>query len=197
MQAKAARNEYLLLEDEALVRMCADGDEDALAALIVRYTQTVRKKAACIHLPGTEHDDVAQEGMIGLLDAIRTYRPDGGASFRTYAGKCVDHRLYKAAAHAQTGGNRTLHSAMQADPASMDEVFDEGDNPETIVIENEKLQLINHNIQTLLSPFERETLVLYLTGCGYEEMASRLGTSQKAIDNALQRVRRKLKTVFM
>ena len=167
MQQPIPFDAMLPLDDGSLLELCAKGNEDAANVLVVRYLSLVHRKASVRRGRSLETDDLSQEGLIGLMDAIRTYRPDGGSSFATYASVCIDNRIRKAVARTN--------------------------NPESILIERERLQSLKRKMESLLSPFEREVLSCYVKGFSYEQMANMLHTTSKAVDNALQRVRRKLK----
>ncbi len=193
MQQQSSFDTLLTLDDNALLNLISEGNDDAVSALVLRYLSLVRKKVSGIHLASMDADDLTQEGVIGLMDAIRTYRKDGGSSFATYASTCVDNRIRKAIAHANTGKNRAFASSLTLDEAPVTMLADQAENPEAIVIAKERLQMLQKKMDLLLSQFEREVLSCYLKGLNYDQMAQSLHTSKKAIDNALQRVRRKLR----
>ncbi|MDF2566742.1 MAG: polymerase sporulation specific sigma factor SigH [Oscillospiraceae bacterium] len=197
MQNHASYEDLLDMDEEKLLLLSENGNDDAMTALIFRYLGLVRKKASRVKLSSMDVDDLTQEGIIGLMDAIRSYNKEKGSSFYTYANICVDNRLRKTIAHANAKKNVAFEQSVALeDVPEYTGPFNNSENPESIVIEKEKLQLLKTQINTLLSSFERETLSLYLKGCDYNQMAKKLDTSYKAVDNALQRVRRKLKIVF-
>ena len=118
MQQQSSFDTLLTLDDNALLNLISEGNDDAVSALVLRYLSLVRKKASGIHLASMDADDLTQEGvMASLMDAIRTYRKDGGSSFATYASTCVDNRIRKAIAHANTGKNRAFASSLTLDEA--------------------------------------------------------------------------------
>ncbi len=192
MQQPIPFDAMLPLDDGSLLELCAKGNEDAANVLVVRYLSLVHRKASVRRGRSLETDDLSQEGLIGLMDAIRTYRPDGGSSFATYASVCIDNRIRKAVARTNTAAQHTSDIALE-DVLGSTALADEGENPESILIERERLQSLKRKMESLLSPFEREVLSCYVKGFSYEQMANMLHTTSKAVDNALQRVRRKLK----
>lgn len=187
-------------DEMQLVRRAKAGDEDALTGLIGRYAPLVRLRAASFH-GGLDLDDLYQEGMIALLKAVRYYREDASGSFKTFALVCINNKLRSAYTAHMREKNAPLRDYLSLSdtpedlqhllPASSDH-----DDPQTLLIANEQADARRRQINVLLSPFERQVLRFYLSSYSYEEMASQLGSSAKAVDNALQRVRRKLRTVF-
>lgn len=189
------------MTDEQLIDCALRGDEytdEPITELISRYMAIVTFKARQMSqqmlFKDLEVDDLAQEGLLGLLGAIRTYRSDRGSKFSTYANVCISNRMKTAVSKS---GRRSLI------PQISDEFLMEGraaqpqdNNPEDIVIDKEKSKELSLKINRALSELERETLYLFLKGYNYDQMANQLITSRKAVDNALQRVRRKLKSVF-
>lgn len=185
------------MTDEQLIAHALRGDEysdEPITELISRYMATVTFKARQMASKDLEVDDLAQEGLLGLLGAIRTYRSDRGSKFSTYANVCIANRM-KTALSKSGRGNFI--------PRITDDFLIDGaatqpqdNNPENIVIDKEKSKELSRKINRALSELERETLYLFLKGYNYDQMANQLITSRKAVDNALQRVRRKLKSVF-
>ena len=192
------------LEDLQLVIKARNGDGSALDLLIRRYTGFVRLKASSYFLAGGDSDDLIQEGMIGLYKAVRDFRPDKETSFRSFAELCVTRQIitaiktatrfkhsplntYVSFSHTPAGqesdGECTLGDALPG-PAVHE--------PSVMVISTEELQSLVGCLGTGLSPLEADALRLYLEGSTYEEMAVELGCDTKTIDNALQRVKRKV-----
>ena len=161
--------------DEQLVARAKDGDDEALTALIQRYAPFVRMRAGAYGVKELDADDLYQEGMIALLTAVRNYCAGLNSSFRTFASVCINNKL-----------NSALRAHMREKNAPM----------RGYLSLSEETDARNRRIETLLSLFERQVLKLYLSSYSYEEMSKQLGSSTKAVDNALQRVRRKLRTVF-
>lgn len=186
--------------DEALARRAKNGDDEALADLIERYTPLVCMRARAYARGVMDVDDVYQEGMIALLKAVRNYQEDTAGSFRTFAVVCVNNKMLSAVTAHMRDKNAPMRSYLSLSGREIPEdllaaVSPETD-PEKLVIANEESDARNRRIETLLSPFERQVLRLYLSSYSYEEMSRQLGSSTKAVDNALQRVRRKLRNVF-
>ena len=190
-------------DDVRLVLRARNGDQAALDALIRRYTGFVRLKASSYFLAGGEADDLIQEGLIGLYKAVRDFRCDKETSFRSFAELCITRQIITAIKAA----TRFKHSALNSyvsfshTPAGQDD----GDctvgdalpgpgvnDPAICVISTEELQSLVFSLGTGLSKLESDALRLYLEGLSYEEMADDLGCDRKTIDNALQRVKRKV-----
>ena len=186
--------------DETLAQRAKNGDDEALADLIARYTPLVCMRARAYARGVMDVDDVYQEGMIALLKAVRNYREDTAGSFRTFAAVCVNNKMLSAVTAHMRDKNAPMRSYLSLSGREIPEdllaaVSPETD-PEKLVIASEESAARNRRIETLLSPFERQVLRLYLSSYSYEEMSRQLGSSTKAVDNALQRVRRKLRNVF-
>ena len=198
--AKAQRE----LEDLQLVLKARNGSNVALDALIRRYTPFVRLKASAYFLVGGDNDDLIQEGLIGLYKAVRDFRPDKETSFRSFAELCVTRQIITAIKTATRFKHSPLNTyvSFSHTPAGQDPDGDctLGDalpgshvnDPAVRVISTEELQSLVGCLGTTLSPLESDALRLYLEGCSYETMAEELGCDTKTIDNALQRVKRKI-----
>ena len=186
--------------DETLAQRAKNGDDEALADLIERYTPLVCMRARAYARGVMDVDDVYQEGMIALLKAVRNYREDTAGSFRTFAAVCVNNKMLSAVTAHMRDKNAPMRSYLSLSGREIPEdllaaVSPETD-PEKLVIARDESASRNRRIENLLSPFERQVLRLYLSSYSYEEMSRQLGSSTKAVDNALQRVRRKLRNVF-
>lgn len=186
--------------DETLAQRAKNGDDEALADLIERYTPLVCMRARAYARGVMDVDDVYQEGMIALLKAVRNYREDTAGSFRTFAAVCVNNKMLSAVTAHMRDKNAPMRSYLSLSGREIPEdllaaVSPETD-PEKLVIASEESAARNRRIENLLSLFERQVLRLYLSSYSYEEMSRQLGSSTKAVDNALQRVRRKLRNVF-
>ena len=186
--------------DETLAQRAKNGDDEALADLIERYTPLVCMRARAYARGVMDVDDVYQEGMIALLKAVRNYREDTAGSFRTFAAVCANNKMLSAVTAHMRDKNAPMRSYLSLSGREIPEdllaaVSPETD-PEKLVIASEESAARNRRIENLLSPFERQVLRLYLSSYSYEEMSRQLGSSTKAVDNALQRVRRKLRNVF-
>ncbi len=177
---------FAALSDEDLCFLATQGDAGAEETLILRYGRTVRSCARPLFLVGGDSEDLIQEGMLGLLDAIRQFDPDRDASFHTFAEVCVRNRLRSAVRADARSKNRPLNSSVSLDEAEGESVVPL--SPEEMMIDQESRQ----ERLARLSPFENQVLSLYLTGVSYEDIGQRLQKSAKSVDNAVQRIRRKL-----
>lgn len=186
--------------DETLAQRAKNGDDEALADLIERYTPLVCMRARAYARGVMDVDDVYQEGMIALLKAVRNYREDTAGSFRTFAAVCVNNKMLSAVTAHMRDKNAPMRSYLSLSgreiPEDLLAAVSLETDPEKLVIASEESAARNRRIENLLSPFERQVLRLYLSSYSYEEMSRQLGSSTKAVDNALQRVRRKLRNVF-
>lgn len=184
--------------DEQLVVRAKDGDDEALTALIQRYAPFVRMRAGAYGVKELDADDLYQEGMIALLTAVRNYCAGLNSSFRTFASVCINNKLNSALRAHMREKNAPMRGYLSlSEPKVPEEALTAHTlDPEQLVIQSEETDARNRRIETLLSLFERQVLKLYLSSYSYEEMSKQLGSSTKAVDNALQRVRRKLRTVF-
>jgi RNA polymerase sigma-H factor len=192
------------LEDLQLAMRARNGDGQALDALIRRYTGFVRLKASSYFLAGGDSDDLIQEGLIGLYKAVRDFRPDKETSFRSFAELCVTRQIITAIKTATRFKHSPLNTyvSFSQTPAGQDSDSDctLGDalpgpsvnDPSTCVISTEELQSLVFCLGTGLSKLEADALRFYLEGSSYEQMAEDLGCDTKTIDNALQRVKRKI-----
>lgn len=162
-----------------------------LSQLIDAFLPYIEKKATESKGCGLDRDDVVQEGLIGLFGAIRGYEPDKGAEFTTYAYSCINNSIVSALRAAGRKKHSMLNSALPIEAA---DGVSGGETPEQTTISNESLRDLREKIQTLLSPLERKVLTLRLSGKSYVEIADRLSRTQKSVDNAVQRIRRKLKS---
>jgi RNA polymerase sporulation-specific sigma factor len=194
------------LEDLQLVMRARNGDEKALDALIRRYAGFVRLKASSYFLAGGDSEDLIQEGLIGLYKAVRDFRADKETSFRSFAELCVTRQIITAIKTATRFKHAPLNQyvSFSHTPAGQDSDSDctlgdalpgpGVDEPSVCVISTEELQSLVFTLGTGLSQLEHDALRLYLEGSSYEDMADELGCDTKTIDNALQRVKRKILT---
>jgi len=176
------------MSDEELVPLCKD-NEKAVSVLISRYLRFIRSKASLMENYSVESEDLMQEGLLALLNAIRTYKSENGAKFSTYAGVCIANRMTSALA-------KNNKNAIPVEDVEEEELEDLAPTPESILIEKEKASRLEKKISSLLSEKEWQVFSLFLKGCTYGQMAQKLNVSPKTVDNALQRVRRKLKSVW-
>lgn len=193
---------YLKLEDEKIVECARNDDVEALEYLINKYRHFVRAKARSYFLIGADREDIIQEGMIGLYKAIRDFRPDKLSSFRAFAELCITRQIITAIKTATRQKHIPLNSYVSLNKPIYDEDSDRTlldiisgpkiTDPEELVISREEFDDIEEKIGELLSSLERDVLMSYLEGKSYQEIAEELDRHVKSIDNALQRVKRKL-----
>lgn len=191
--------------DEDLCTRAKRGDRNAEEALVVRYTRTVRVCARPYFLAGGDSEDLIQEGMVGLLHAIREYDPDREASFRHYAQVCIQNRLISAIKAAARDKHTPLNNYVSFETPLFDgfTIHDTCgidhrrlENPEDTLIGREEVRERMNVLQNRLSGFEAHVLRLYLSGLSYSEIAAEVKRSPKSVDNAVQRIRRKLARHF-
>jgi RNA polymerase sporulation-specific sigma factor len=184
--------------DEVLCARAASGDRIAEEELVVRYSRLVRICARPFFLAGGDSEDLIQEGMLGLLSAIRSFQPEKAASFRTFAEVCIKSRLISAVRSASSGKHSPLNSYISFETPSFADFspfMSAGlpqKNPEDVLISREELQEHLDAAKDHLSGFEANVLAYYLEGLSYQEIATELDRSAKSVDNAVQRIRRKL-----
>jgi RNA polymerase sporulation-specific sigma factor len=203
-RAHSVQRQQRELADLQLVVRARNGDPEALDALIRRYTSFVRLKASSYFLAGGDAEDLIQEGLIGLYKAVRDFRHDKETSFRSFAELCVTRQIITAIKTATRFKHSPLNTyvSFSNTPAGQDSDSDVTlgdalpgpgvDDPSICVISTEELQSLVFALGTGLSKLEADALKLYLEGSSYEEMAEALGCDTKTIDNALQRVKRKV-----
>lgn len=184
------------MEDEKLLwERSRSGDEECTEELIRRYSRLVRMCARSYFLSGGETEDLIQEGMFGLLTAFRTYEPDRGASLSTYAERCVRNRMMDAVKAANRRKNETLNTSLSIDGESfLSETahLPVQKGPEELLIEEESAERILRGLRSRLTPLEDATLIGYLQGSSYAEIADRVGRPVKSVDNTVRRIRQKL-----
>ena len=193
--------QYDGIKDEELISRFKNGESEILDYLMEKYKNMVRKKARTMFLIGGENDDLIQEGMIGLFKAIRDYRSDRETSFFHFAELCINRQLYSAV----EASNRKKHAPLNSYVSFYSEVSEEGqplaeylesersDNPEQRMIDQENFELFLKKVRQSLSKMECEVLDDYLSGLNYQQIAEKMKKSPKAIDNALQRIKTKIR----
>ena len=196
--------EELLSEtDEVLVERARSGDDRAIETLLQRYRHYARAKARTYFLAGADKEDIVQEGMIGLFKGIRDFRPDKKAAFRAFAELCISRQIITAIKTASRQKHFPLNSyvslskpvhAGDGQERSIGETLEQMgvSDPAELVISAEDMAHVRESMGLLLSDLETEVLQLYMDGKSYQEIADRLGRHVKSIDNALQRIKRKL-----
>jgi RNA polymerase sporulation-specific sigma factor len=202
--ATAAQKAQRELEDLQLVLRARNGDGAAMDVLIRRYTGFVRLKASSYFLAGGDSEDLIQEGLIGLYKAVRDFRADKETSFRSFAELCVTRQIITAIKTATRFKHTPLNTYVSFSHTPAGQEADSEctlgdalpgptvDEPSVCVISTEELQSLVFTLGTGLSKLESDALRLYLEGSSYEQMAEKLGCDTKTIDNALQRVKRKV-----
>jgi RNA polymerase sporulation-specific sigma factor len=201
-QPDLEKSKYASFPDEQIVEMSHLGDVSAEEYLLDKYKNFVRSKARSYFLVGADHEDIVQEGMIGLYKAIRDFRPDKLSSFRAFAELCITRQIITAIKTATRQKHIPLNNYVSLNKPLYDEESDrtlldvivEGrmSDPEELIINMENIGNIRSKINEVLSGLEQEVLNAYLDGKSYQEIAAALGRHVKSIDNALQRVKRKL-----
>ncbi|HIT00850.1 MAG TPA: RNA polymerase sporulation sigma factor SigH [Candidatus Faecaligallichristensenella faecipullorum] len=190
------------MTDEQIVKLAQEADGMALEFLLNKYKNFVRSKARSYFLIGADHEDIVQEGMIGLYKAIRDFKEDKLSSFRAFAELCITRQIITAIKTATRQKHIPLNSYVSLNKPIYEEesdrtlldVITEGwvTNPEDLLISKEDLSSIEGRIGEMLSGLEKQVLFYYLDGKSYQEISEDLGRHVKSIDNALQRVKRKL-----
>ncbi|MGI9119895.1 MAG: RNA polymerase sporulation sigma factor SigH [Acidimicrobiales bacterium] len=190
------------LSDDDLVPLAQGGDPSAEQALIQRYRRFASSKARGYRIPGGDADDIDQEALIGLYRAVRDYRGGRGATFRTFAELCITRQILTAVRTARRRKHQPLNQYVSISPPRGQErrewLLEQflGDHPAhdpaDDVIADDDTQALNRLVATLLSSLEVEVLRLFVQGRTYQEIGAQLGRHAKSVDNALQRVKRKL-----
>ncbi|QAT43534.1 RNA polymerase sporulation sigma factor SigH [Aminipila luticellarii] len=193
---------YNQTSDEQLAALAQAGDELAEENLIRKYKGAIKNKSRLYFVTGADAEDVMQEGMIGLFKAIRSYREGRNASFRTYAELCINRQILSAVKQAA----RMKYSPLNTSISIENKFFDESheisiadtlysslqENPETIIIMREKMEGLESEGKSFFSELESKVLVEFLQGKSYNEIGKLMNKSPKSIDNAVQRIRKKL-----
>jgi len=192
--------DYSTLTDSVLQRLASEGNGQAEEQLAMRYSRLVRICARPYFLAGGDSEDLTQEGMLGLLSAIRQFDDSSGASFKTFAEHCIRNRLISAVKSASRQKHTPLNDCVSLEYILSDEAqthaaaFPESfrRTPEEKVLARESEREFYSTFSRCLSEFESQILSLYLEGLSYREIAERTGRTEKSVDNAVQRIRRKL-----
>src|SRR5665648_208998 len=199
-------NYFDSMSDEDLVDLAAKGDSAAAEYLIQEYKELVKSKAHLYFMLGGDRDDIVQEGMIGIFKAIKNYDADKGASFKTFADLCVNRQIITAIKSAGRHKHSPLNTSL-----SLDKPMSEGEsaqtlgetlsagidtNPEAAFLMGEMAKLLFSSQESFLSNFERFVLGEMMQGKNYRDIAKEQGISDKSVDNAIQRIRRKIRLFF-
>lgn len=202
MECKVRSNIYDNMEDEELILIVREGDSLALDYMINKYTGFVKSKAKTYFLVGADKEDIVQEGMIGLYKAIRDFKPDKLSIFKAFAELCITRQIITAIKTATRQKHIPLNSYVSLNkPVFEDEsdrtlidviIEDKISDPEQLMIDREEYKVMESKMSEVLSDLEWEVLKKYIDGKSYQEIAVDLNRQVKSIDNALQRVKKKL-----
>lgn len=194
--------ELQLLPDDKLAALAQSGNLDAEEALLKKYKDAVRIKANMYYMAGADEDDVMQEGMIGLMKAIRQYSPEREASFGTFAGICITRQIISAIRSADRDKHKALNTSVSLsrpletgnEEVTLADTLSSGtgESPEEILIFKDIVYYILHNGDNIFSEFEMNVLSEFIKGNDYEKIADKLGKNVKSVDNAMQRTRKKI-----
>ena len=196
-------NSYERMTDEELISRLRGGDQGVMDFILVKYKSMVRKKARAMYLLGGENEDLIQEGMIGLIKAVRDFKEEQGASFQSFAELCVSRQMYSAIEASKRKKHFPLNSYISLYEESevqkngrkmplIDTIEPEQEtNPEALYFGKEYTEAFVEQLKEKLSPMENRVLSLHLQGTDYRQIAELLGKSPKSIDNALQRIKGK------
>lgn len=197
---------YEALTDEQVLELIHSGDMLAQEYLIEKYKGLVRIKTRSYFMLGADREDILQEGMIGLYKAIRDFKVDKQVNFYSFAELCIVRQIITAIKTAGRQKHIPLNSYMSLNRSVYDEndectyiellSYDLSSNPEAMVIDTEEKNSIEKRIAVVLSPLERRVLSLYLRGKSYTEIADKINKDEKSIDNALQRVKKKVEKII-
>lgn len=198
--------DYNLFTDEELCNLAREGDGEAESFLLNKYKSLVKSRAKKLFIIGGELDDLIQEGMIGLFLAVRSYDEEKGAAFSTFARLALERRMYNAIKLQNTKKNRPLNNyvslnrgeGMEREAESIHLLrAGEANDPEALLIDRENRDFLMDKLDKELSGFEKEVLKLTMLGKDYKDIGEELDRSPKSIDNALQRIRRKLREIVL
>lgn len=186
---------YEEFTDEQLIEMLRDGEQEIADYLVDKYKNLVRKKARALYLAGGDQEDLLQEGMLGLFKAVQEYQSDKDAVFYTFAISCITNQMYKAVTSSQRQKHQPLNNSLSLNELEESTGWNliTEDSPEKILLEQERNAHLNNRIESMLSTFEKQVLEMYLGGDNYIRIGEKLKKSPKSIDNALQRIRKKVR----
>jgi len=201
-------SEYNQQTDEELIARLRSGDSQVMDYLLEKYKNLVRSKAKSMYILGADKEDLIQEGMIGLFKAVRNYDFGRDASFYTFADLCISRQVYSAVRASSCQKHLLLNTYISLNAAPFGETVGEnmaladvismgdGGNPEELFLDKERVAYLEKKIEEELSDFEKEVLDLYLTGMSYSQIAKVLGRDDKSTDNALQRLKAKIRKLL-
>lgn len=180
------------LTEEELAALAANGDDESMALLIAAVTPIAKAKAIEFAGPRISDEDLSQEGMLGFLDAVRTFKAEKGVPFRAYASSCINNRIISALRVHNNRSNAALSNAVSIDESA--EPFSPNGDPANIVGGILDSELIFKIIETELSDLEKQVIRMHLDGYPYSAIAAAIGKSEKSVDNAIQRIRKKIRS---
>lgn len=201
-------SEYTLESDEVLIGRLRQGEQPIMDYLLEKYKKLVKIKAKTMYILGGDNEDLIQEGMIGLFKAIRNYDFGRDASFYTFADLCVSRQMYSAVRASNCQKHLSLNTYISlnsmpfggngAEDMELADVVPSGEinDPEKLFLDKERVEYLERKIEEELSDFEKQVLDLYLTGMSYSQIAKVLGRDEKSTDNALQRLKAKIKKLI-
>jgi RNA polymerase sporulation-specific sigma factor len=182
--------QYDGVSDEELIDRLRQGENGITDHLLDKYKNLVRSNAQTMFILGADNDDLIQEGMIGLLSSVYGYSSSGGAEFTTYSVKCISNCIMSAVRNQLRNKHTPLNSYVLIDSIDL---TDGQANPEVVVEMQERMNLLRERISTKLSTLEQDVLKLHIAGHNYNSIAEKLSVTEKTVDNAVQRARKKLK----
>lgn len=200
--------EYQQQTDEELIGRLRCGEQQVMDYLLEKYKKLVKSKAKSMYILGADNEDLIQEGMIGLFKAIRSYDFGRDASFYTFADLCISRQMYSAVRASNCQKHLSLNTYISlnseafgsenGEGVELEAVMSSGEicNPEALFLDKERVEYLEKKIEEELSDFEMQVLDLYLTGMSYSQIAKVLGRDDKSTDNALQRLKTKIRKLL-
>lgn len=195
------RDNYNILTDEELVKMAQEGSVTAEEFLIAKYKELAKRKSSAYFIIGGDREDVIQEGMIGIFKAIREYREDKNTLFKTFAELCINRQIISAIRKANLAKHKILNESLslnqetsENEEKSIEErfVLSKCEDPESLMLLKEITEFLKADSSEIFSPLEKNILDRMLVGKGYREIASEIHRSSKTVDNAIQRIKKKI-----
>lgn len=209
MENRRKYQEYEQTADEELIDRLRGGEEGIMDFICDKYKNLVRSKAKSMFILGGDNEDLIQEGMIGLFKAVRDYDSGRDASFFTFADLCVSRQLYTAVQASRRKKHFPLNTYVSLYSTHSSQEEQDGDaqllealsrrtqqSPEELFLDKERVEYLESAIERELSPFEKQVLDLYMTGMSYTQIAKVLGRDEKSTDNALQRLKAKIRKML-
>ena len=200
------QSKFKNMEENCILKLAKEGDSLATEYIIEKYKNFVKAKSRTYFLIGADHEDIIQEGMIGLYKAIRDYSSDGGSSFRSFADLCITRQIITAIKTATRQKHQPLNSYIslnkpvydeESENTLMESFFEKQHlDPEEIMINKERFDFMEVRLSQELSKYETNVLKGYLAGKSYQEIAAKLDKPEKSIDNALQRIKKKIEKLM-